>query len=79
MLPSEYIKRQIHLTFLRDRIGALGTEVFGADTYMWSSDYPHRVRPGQNRKKQRNGVLKGLPETVQRRLAWENGAKLYGI
>jgi len=79
MLPSEYIKRQIHLTFLRDRIGALGTEVFGADTYMWSSDYPHRVSTWPKSQETAQGVLKGLPETVQRKLAWENGAKLYGL
>jgi predicted TIM-barrel fold metal-dependent hydrolase len=79
MLPSEYIKRQIHLTFLRDRIGALGTEVFGADTYMWSSDYPHRVSTWPKSQETAQSVLKGLPETVQRKLAWENGATLYGL
>jgi predicted TIM-barrel fold metal-dependent hydrolase len=79
MLPSEYIKRQIHVTFLRDRIGALGTEVFGADNYMWSSDYPHRVSTWPKSQETAEAVLKGLPEDVRRKLAWENGARLYGF
>jgi len=79
LLPSEYIKRQIHVTFLRDRIGTLGTEVFGADNYMWSSDYPHRVSTWPKSQQTADAVLRGLPESVQRKLAWENGARLYGL
>jgi predicted TIM-barrel fold metal-dependent hydrolase len=79
MLPSEYIKRQVHLTFLRDRIGVLGTEVFGADTYMWSSDYPHRVSTWPKSRETAQAVLKGLPENVRQQLAWQNGARLYGL
>jgi uncharacterized protein len=79
LLPSEYIKRQVHVTFLRDRIGVLGTEVFGSETYMWSSDYPHRVSTWPKSQETAEAVLMGLPEDVQRKLAWENGAKLYGL
>ena len=79
ILPSEYIRRQVHVTFLRDRIGTLGTEVFGAESYMWSSDYPHRVSTWPKSQQVAESVLKGLPEDVQRKLAWENGARLYGL
>lgn len=78
-LPSEYIRRQIYVTFLRDRIGVLGTDVFGADNYMWSNDYPHPVSSWPKSQESAKAVLNGLSDVVQQKLAWENGARLYGL
>jgi predicted TIM-barrel fold metal-dependent hydrolase len=78
-LPSEYMRRQIHITFQQDRIGILGTEVFGLDNYMWSSDYPHGGSSWPKSQQLVEAVLKGLPVEAQQRLLWQNGAKLYGL
>lgn len=42
MRPSEYVRRQIRLTFFNDAIGPLTMPYLGADLLMWSSDYPHQ-------------------------------------
>ena len=79
MLPTEYVKRQVHITFQEDRVGVLGTELFGADNYMWASDYPHAGSAWPHCKEQVEGQFKGIPDEIQRKLTWDNGAKLYGL
>jgi predicted TIM-barrel fold metal-dependent hydrolase len=78
-LPSEYMKRQVHITFLHDRIGILGIQVFGADNYMWSSDYPHPVSTWPKSQQSVETVLDGVPDGTRRKLVWDNGARLYGL
>jgi uncharacterized protein len=41
MLPSEYFRRNVLLTFIDDRIGLNNLRFTGSDHFMWSSDYPH--------------------------------------
>ena len=42
MRPSDYVRRQVRLTFFNDAIGPLTLPYLGADLLMWSSDYPHQ-------------------------------------
>ncbi len=39
--PSEYVRRQIWATFQDDPVGPANHQFFGADNYMWASDFPH--------------------------------------
>src|SRR6185437_3574256 len=39
--PSEYFQENMFFTFCEDRAGVLNTPFYGADNYLWSSDYPH--------------------------------------
>ena len=41
MEPSEYVRRQIWLTFMDDAVGAASYEIIGQDSFMWGSDFPH--------------------------------------
>lgn len=42
MRPSDYVRRQMRLTFFNDAIGPLTLPYVGCDLLMWSSDYPHQ-------------------------------------
>jgi predicted TIM-barrel fold metal-dependent hydrolase len=42
MRPSDYVKRQVRLTFFNDVLGPLTLPYLGCDLLMWSSDYPHQ-------------------------------------
>jgi len=79
LLPTDYVKRQIHVTFQEDRIGVLGTELFGAENYMWASDYPHAGSAWPHCRDQVEGQFNGIAADIQRKLTWDNGAKLYGL
>ena len=41
MLPSEYFRRNVYLTYIEDAIGLNNLRFTGCDNFMWSSDYPH--------------------------------------
>lgn len=77
-LPSDYVKRQVYATFQEDRIGVLGAEVFDMlENYMWASDYPHGNSTWPYSRAAIKAQFHGLPDQVQRKLTWENAAKLY--
>jgi predicted TIM-barrel fold metal-dependent hydrolase len=42
MRPSDYVRRQIRLTFFNDALGPMTMPYVGTDLLMWSSDYPHQ-------------------------------------
>ena len=39
--PSEYIYRNVYGAFIQDLVGCKLLPEYGADTFMWSNDYPH--------------------------------------
>ena len=39
--PSEYVKRQVKVTFMDDPIAVASRGVVGVETLVWGSDYPH--------------------------------------
>jgi predicted TIM-barrel fold metal-dependent hydrolase len=40
-LPSEYVERNVHFTYMTDTFGLLHLDYVGAERVMWCSDYPH--------------------------------------
>lgn len=40
-LPSFYVKRQIHATFMDEPYAVLGRSITGSQAALWGSDYPH--------------------------------------
>ncbi len=80
LLPSELIRRQVHITFQEDRIGVLGTEVFDmADNFMWASDYPHGGSTWPHSPEVIESQFKGVPNQIKQKLIWDNCAKFYGV
>jgi len=49
--PSEYFQRQMYCTYIDDYVGVANRHFIGVDKLMWSSDYPHRHRPGPTRRR----------------------------
>jgi len=41
MLPSDFFRRNVVLSFQEDAIGIRLRDVIGVDNMMWGSDYPH--------------------------------------
>jgi predicted TIM-barrel fold metal-dependent hydrolase len=57
MLPSEFVKRQVHCSFQHDR-GALRTlDITGVDAVLWGSDYPHLEGTWPNSRAVIEGVV----------------------
>ncbi len=79
MKPSEYIRRQVMVTFQDDPIGPMTSQFFGEENYMWASDFPHSDCTWPNSRKVIDGQFAGLPEQTRDKIVCQNVAKLYQI
>ena len=77
--PSEYVRRQVWLTFMDDEIGAASLERLGADTFMWGSDFPHTDSTWPNSQAVIDKNLTGVADSVATRVLHDNAAALYRI
>jgi predicted TIM-barrel fold metal-dependent hydrolase len=78
-LPSEYVRHNIWATFQDDMIGPMTHSYFGADNFMWASDFPHTDSTWPNSRKVIEQDFAGVPEDVKRKMVFENAMRLYDI
>ena len=77
--PSEYFRKGVFLTFMRDRASILVREVVGVDNIMWSSDYPHLDSTHPNSQKMIDHLCQGVPADERHKIVAGNVSKLYGF
>ena len=77
--PSEYFKNNVFFTFQDDRAGVLTTPVYGADNFLWASDYPHGVTTWPYSKETVDRNCAGIDPAIKLKISRANAAKLYGI
>ena len=77
--PSAYFKSNAFFTYQDDRAGVLTTPVFGADNFLWASDYPNGVTTWPNSQATVERNCAGIDPAVKRKLNRDNVAKLYGL
>jgi predicted TIM-barrel fold metal-dependent hydrolase len=77
LMPSEYVRRNVWVTFQDDMIGPMTWRYFGADNYMWASDFPHADSTWPNSLKVIEKDFLGIPDDVTRKMTCDNAAKLY--
>ena len=75
--PSFYLERQVWATFQDDPVGPSTHEIFGADNYMWASDFPHSdsTFPDSHQWIEKNFAT--VPDDVRRKIVYDNAVKLY--
>jgi predicted TIM-barrel fold metal-dependent hydrolase len=79
LAPSTYFQTNAFFTYQDDRAGVLTTPVFGADNFLWASDYPHGVTTWPNSQATVDRNCAGIDPAVKRKLNCDNVAKLYGL
>ena len=77
--PSDYVRRQVYATFQDDPVGPATHALFGADNYMWASDFPHSDSTFPDSRKWIEKNFAGVPADVKRRIVFENAVSLYGM
>ncbi len=75
--PSEYVRRNVWVTFQDDMIGPMTWRYFGADNYMWASDFPHADSTWPDSLKVIAKDFEGIPDEVMHKMVCDNAAKLY--
>lgn len=80
MKPSEYIRRNVWLSFITDPLG-LKTYRHGdmVDRIMWSTDYPHPACFFPNSLEVFKRDFAGVPEADKRKIVHDNVADLFGF
>jgi predicted TIM-barrel fold metal-dependent hydrolase len=77
--PSEYFKNNVFFTYQDDRAGVLTTSVYGADNFLWASDYPHGVTTWPYSKETVDRNCAGIDPAIKLKINRANTAKLYGL
>lgn len=79
MLPSEYFKRQGHVTFSDDPPALRLLDLTGDRCLLWGSDYPHDEGTFPHSHQVAEKIFVGVPKESKRKIVFENAAKLYGF
>ena len=79
MKPSEYFKRQGHVTFGDDPVALTNLEYTGEGALLWGSDYPHDEGTFPHSEAVIDRIFQGLSEETKRKIVFENASNLYGF
>ena len=79
MLPSEFFRRQGHVTFTDDPVALANLKFTGADGLLWGSDYPHDEGSFPHSREVIERTFVGVSETDKRKIVHDNAARLYGF
>ena len=79
MLPSDFFRRNVALSFQEDAIGIRLRDVIGVDNMMWGSDYPHSESTFPQSRKILAEILEGVPDDEQAKIAARNTARVYNF
>ncbi len=77
MKPSEYFRRNVFLSFQRDRTAVVHRHEIGVENIMWGADYPHMEGTWPNSRKTFEWLFAGVPESDRRKIIRDNVARLY--
>jgi predicted TIM-barrel fold metal-dependent hydrolase len=79
MIPSDFFKRNVYLSFQEDPVGIQLREYVGVETLMWGSDYPHAESTFPKSREIVDRILEGVPEEEKVLIAGENCAKMFNV
>ena len=79
MLPSDFFRHNVVLSFQEDAIGIRLRDVIGVDNMMWGSDYPHSESTFPQSRKILAEILSGVPAEEQAKIAGGNTARVYNF
>lgn len=79
MLPSEYMRRNVSLTFIYDRSGVEARHWFGVENLMWSSDYPHNASTWPRSREVQEYLFQGVPAAERQMMVAGNAERVYGF
>jgi predicted TIM-barrel fold metal-dependent hydrolase len=76
-LPSAYVERNVHFTFITDTFGVRNRHDVGVDNMLWSSDYPHISADWPYSWRSIQAAMSGVPHEEREQLLAGNAVRLY--
>jgi predicted TIM-barrel fold metal-dependent hydrolase len=77
--PSEYVKRQAHVTFQNDPVGVANRRFTGVESLVWGSDYPHPEGTWPCSRESLAQQLAGVPADERAAMVGGTAARLFGF
>jgi predicted TIM-barrel fold metal-dependent hydrolase len=78
-LPSEYVERHVHFTYMTDTFGLRHVEEVGAERVLWCSDYPHISADWPNSWRTIQASMSGMARHDRELILAGNAQRLYGF
>ena len=78
-LPSYFIKRQVHATFMWDPMAVRNRDLTGIDCLLWGNDYPHSEGSYPYSQEWVDKQFAGVPEDEIHAMTYGNASKLFGL
>src|SRR3546814_9819924 len=75
--PSEYFRRNIKLTYLRDTVAIRTCDLLGEDTLMFQTDFPHGISTYPNSRKMCDDMFAGVDPALRDKIVYQTAADLY--
>lgn len=78
-LPSEYFRRNMKATFIREPFAVLVRHHIGIENMMWSTDYPHHRHDWPYSRRIIEESFIGVPADEKYKMVCGNALELYGL
>jgi predicted TIM-barrel fold metal-dependent hydrolase len=78
-LPSDYVRRNVMISFTEDTPLPKVRDIIGVDRLMWGSDYPHAESTVPRSDELLAAALAEVPEAEQALMVRDNCARLFGF
>ena len=78
MLPSDFFRCNVVLSFQEDAIGIRVRDVIGVDNMMWGSGYPHSESTFPRSRQILAQILAGVPDDEQAKPASDHDPGIVG-
>ena len=79
MMPSDFFRQNVYLSFQEDRVGIRLRDVIGVDSLMWGSDYPHAEATFPRSMEILDEILEGVAEDERAKIVGLTAASLYNF
>jgi predicted TIM-barrel fold metal-dependent hydrolase len=77
--PSEYVRRQIHVTFQDDPGGLATRHLTGIDSLLWANDYPHPEATYPRSREAIDAQFTSIPARERSSILGGTTARLFGL
>ena len=77
--PSDFVRRQCHVTFQNDPVGVANRVFTGTEPLLWGSDYPHHEGTWPHSHQVAERQLEGVPDAEKRMILGGTAARIFGF
>lgn len=79
MLPSDYFRRNVFISFQEDAVGLRERQFIGVDNLLWGSDYPHAESTFPRSQQILTEILADCTEEEKAKIVGGNTARIYNL